>query len=90
MTASADYTDRPGKVRSCLLKQQNDWIDCLRRIGDSAAKVGDFRAGADCEQFAFDLYSLLLGFHLYNKLLDDPETQRRQEQALESLIVNYQ
>ena len=89
VTASTDYSDRPGKVRECLIKQQEDWIDCLRRIAESAIKVGDFREGIDCEQFAFDLYSLLLGFHLYDKLLDDTETRKRQEIALETLLANY-
>jgi AcrR family transcriptional regulator len=89
VTASTDYSDRPGKVRECLIKQQEDWIDCLHRIAESAIKVGDFREGIDCEQFAFDLYSLLLGFHLYDKLLDDTETRKRQEIALERLLANY-
>ncbi|GAG93608.1 unnamed protein product, partial [marine sediment metagenome] len=59
------------------------------RIDESAIKVGDFREGIECEQFAFDLYSLLLGFHLYDKLLDDSETKKRQEIALERLLANY-
>ena len=89
VTASTDYSDRPGKVRKCLLGQQEDWIACLCRIAESAIKVGDFREGIECEQFAFDLYSLLLGFHLYDKLLDDSETKKRQEIALERLLANY-
>ena len=89
VTASTDYSDRPGKVRNCLLGQQGDWIACLCRIAESAIKVGDFREGIECEQFAFDLYSLLLGFHLYDKLLDDSETKKRQEIALERLLANY-
>jgi AcrR family transcriptional regulator len=89
VTASTDYSDRPGRVRDCLIKQQEDWIDCLCRIAESAIKVGDFRKGIDCEQFAFDLYSLLLGFHLYDKLLDDSETKKRREVALERLLENY-
>jgi AcrR family transcriptional regulator len=90
VTASAEYSDRPGKVRDYLLSQQRDWIDSLRRMADSAIKVGDFRRGIDCEQFAFDLYSLLLGFHLYERLLDDSETKKRQELALEQLLAKYQ
>ena len=90
VTASADYSDRPGKVRECLLGQQNDWIDCLCRIAQSAVDVGHFRENVDCEQFAFDLYSLLLGFHLYDKLLDDSQTAKRQEMALDRLLSNYQ
>jgi AcrR family transcriptional regulator len=90
VTASAEYSDRPGRVRDYLLNQQRDWIDCLRRIAESAKKVGDLRKDIDCEQFAFDLYSLLLGFHLYDRLLDDSESKKRQEVALERLLANYQ
>ena len=90
VSASTDYSDRPGKVRECLLGQQEDWIACLCRMAESAIKVGDFREDIDCEQFAFDLYSLLLGFHLYDKLLDDSESKKRQELALEQLVLNYQ
>ena len=90
VTASAEYSDRPSKVRDFLLSQQRDWIDSLRRMAESAIKVGDFRKDIDCEQFAFDLYSLLLGFHLYDRLLDDTETKKRQEIALEQLLANYQ
>lgn len=89
VTASADYSDRPGKVRECLIKQQEDWIDFLCRIAESAIRVGDFRNDIECEQFAFDLYSLLLGFHLYDTLLDDSETRKRREVALERLLANY-
>jgi AcrR family transcriptional regulator len=90
VSASTDYSDRPGMVRKCLLGQQEDWVDCLCRLAESAVKVGDFREDIDCEQFAFDLYSLLLGFHLYDKLLDDSKTRKRREVALERLLANYQ
>ncbi len=89
VTACADFSDRPGKVRDRLLRQQEEWIDCIRRIAQSAIRVGDFREGIDCEQFAFDLYSLLLGFHLYYKLLNNADTRERQKAALDRLLDNY-
>jgi hypothetical protein len=55
----------------------------------SAVRAGDFRADIDPGQFAFDLYSLLLGFHLYDKLLQDAQTRQRQESALERLLATY-
>ncbi|MDH3956301.1 MAG: TetR/AcrR family transcriptional regulator, partial [Desulfobacteraceae bacterium] len=61
VSASADFSDRPGKVRDVLLHQQKEWIDCLKRIARSAVQMGDFRKDIDDDQFAFDLYSLLLG-----------------------------
>jgi AcrR family transcriptional regulator len=89
VSASSDFSDRPGRVRRLLLKQQEDWIDRLCRMAQSAIEAGHFRADIDCNQFAFDLYSLLLGFHLYDKLLHDTETKTRQEIALERLLADY-
>ena len=89
VTASTDFKDRPGKVRDFLLAQQESWIDSLRRVARSAVEAGDFRGDTDCDQFAFELYSLLLGFHLYHTLLDDAETEKRQETALDKLLKSY-
>ena len=89
VSSSTEFTDRPGKVHDYILEQQGDWIDSLRQIARSAIRVGDFREDIDCDQFAFDLYSLLLGFHLYYKMLNNAETKKRQAIALERLLENY-
>ena len=89
VTACSDFKDRPGKVREFLLEQQGGWIDSLRRIAQSAMKEGDFRSDTDCDQFAFEFYSLLLGFHLYATLLDNADIQKRQQTAFEALINTY-
>lgn len=89
VTASTDFKDRPGKVREFLLLQQGTWIDCLRRVAQSAVQKGDFRPDTDCEQFAFELYSLLLGFHLYYKLINSADIQKRQQTAFEQLLKSY-
>ena len=89
VAASTEFSDRPGKVRDLLLHQQEDWIDCLSRIARSAVKAGALRKGIDEKQFAFELYSLLLGFHYYDRLLQNGQTRTRQENALERLLLNY-
>jgi AcrR family transcriptional regulator len=88
--AGNDFKDRPGKVRDFLLQQQEAWIDCLRRIARSAIGVGHFRPEIDCDQFAFEMYSLLLGFHLYYKLLHNEDIGERQQTSLDALIRRYQ
>jgi AcrR family transcriptional regulator len=89
VSAGMEYSDRPGKVRDALMRQQEEWLDSLRRIAQSAIKAGDFREDVDCEQFAFDLYSLLLGFHYYYKLLNDKKTRKRLQVAFEKLLDTY-
>ncbi len=89
VTASTDFKDRPGNVREFLLSQQESWIDCLRRVARSAVDAGEFRRDVDCDQFAFELYALLLGFHLYDTLLDSADTEKREEAALDRLLKSY-
>jgi len=89
VTASTDLSDRPGDVRDFLVKQQEQWLDSLRQMARSAVKAGDFREDIDEDQFAFDLYSLLLGFHLYNKLLQNGKTRKREEESLKRLLDQY-
>jgi len=88
--ASNDFKDRPGRVRDFLLQQQEAWIDSLRRIARSAIGAGHFRPEIDCDQFAFELYSLLLGFHLYYTLLHNEDIRERQQASLAALIRRYQ
>jgi AcrR family transcriptional regulator len=88
--AGNDFKDRPGKVRDFLLQQQEAWIDSLRRIARSAIRVGHFHPEIDCDQFAFELYSLLLGFHLYYKLLHNEDIRDREQASLDALIKRYQ
>ena len=89
VTAAADFSSRPGKVRDALLEQQGQWLASLKRFCRSSIRAGDLRDGIDCDQFAFDLYSLLLGFHLYHELLQDTETRNYQETALNRLLKDY-
>ncbi len=89
VTTSSEYSERPGKIRDVLLHQQESWIDCLHRVATSAIKAGDFRKNIDCDQFAYDLYSLLLGFHYYDRLLNDKKSKKRQNVALERLLNTY-
>lgn len=89
VAASGDFSSRPGKVRDALLEQQEQWLASLKQFCQSSIRVGDLRDGIDCDQFAFDLYSLLLGFHLYHELLKDTETKNYQETALDRLLADY-
>jgi AcrR family transcriptional regulator len=86
VAASAEFDDRPGNVRDVLERSQREWTSTLRRAAELAMAEGHFRASLDPTQFAFELYSLLLGGHHYGRLLQDPDTADRTSRAFESLI----
>lgn len=89
VSASAEFSDRPGPVRDALLAYQTSWLDSLAKLADSAITAGDFKPNVDTKQFAFELYSLLLGFHYYHRMLKDKKIQEKEEKALDRLIKNY-
>lgn len=89
VTAATEYNDRPGPVRDFLIAQQEQWLDSLRRLALAAVRVGDFREDSDPDQFAYEFYSLLLGFHMYRTLLKTEDVEERQQRALDRLLATY-
>ena len=89
VSASNEFSDREGNVRASLLRQQKAWIRILRKVAQSAITTGEFREDCDCDQFVFELYSLLLGFHLYHHFLHSEGIETRQAVALDQLFDKY-
>jgi len=89
VSTSNEFSERPGLVRDALVASQKTWLNSLSRLAESAIKSGDFRPDIDPQQFAFELYSLLLGFHHYYRLLRDQDIREKQENALEKLIQSF-
>ncbi len=87
--ATTEFNDRPGNIHNILIAQQKQWVDVLRRIGESAIKAGDIKPDTDCDQFAYDLYSLVLGHYYYDQLLHDPKIDQRKEISLENFLKTY-
>lgn len=90
VAAAAEYSDRPGPVRDCIREQHDKWIQCMSRVAHSAVKVGDFKPGTDCERFAFELYSLILGFFLYHNSLGYEKAEVLLHDSFNQLVKSYQ
>ena len=86
MGASIELDDRPGELRNYLAEQQIEWLDCIRRMAQKAVSEGNFQAGLDTRQFAFEFQSIGLGFNFSLRLLQDPDALERARTAFNSLI----
>ncbi len=84
--AAVEYDDRPGKLREYLVKTQRDWTQTLARAAELAKSEGHLRADVDTDQLAFELYSTMMSFHLYHRLLGDPLAGSRARVAFERLL----
>ncbi len=87
--AAVEYDDRPGRVRDHLVTSQRDWTQTLARSVRITQAEGHLSAEADPEQIAFQIYSIMMAFHLYHRLLADSNAEDRARRAFELLIATH-
>lgn len=86
MAATFELDDRPGPVRDALVDAQHDWIGTLTRAIRIAMDERHFHPDIDADQLAYEIYGVFMAFHLYHRLLRDPDARRRAMDALEYLL----
>jgi AcrR family transcriptional regulator len=87
VAASSELDDRPGPVRVRLVHIQRDWLEAIANCFRTGIREGHFRPGADPEQFAQDLYGVMLAFHHASRLMGDPAAGSRARAAFEALLT---
>jgi AcrR family transcriptional regulator len=87
VAAASELDDRPGPARDELVRLQREWMDSIAICFRSGIGEGHFRADADPEQFAHDLYSVMLGYHHAQRLLRDAAADSRARASVEALLA---
>jgi len=86
MQASAEYDDQPGVIRDSLVAIQKTWVDGIAEAARRAVAVGHFRKDLDPDQFAFEFYSILVGYHNVRRLLRDPRAEAHLGETIDKLL----
>jgi hypothetical protein len=81
-----DLDGRPGPSRDLLVRLQRSWMDFLADVVRSVVREGQFRPDTDPDQFANDMYGVMLAYHHASRLLDDPAAEERARRALAALV----
>ena len=84
--AATELDDRPGPAHDYVVRAQRDWLETVANTARTAIQEGDFDAGLDCEQFAYELQSIMLGYAHAARLMKDPKARARTERAFEALL----
>ena len=87
--ATVEYDDRPGPVRDELVRSQRDLRRALARAVELAVSEGHFRPDTDPEQFAFELFAIVVAGHHDRRLLRDPSVVQRATTAFEALVARH-
>jgi AcrR family transcriptional regulator len=87
VAASTELDDREGPARQELVRQQKDWLEFISTVAGAAVTEGHFRAKLDTEQFAIDVYGVMLACHHSRRLLRDPRAEERARRAFDALTL---
>jgi AcrR family transcriptional regulator len=86
ISASVELDDRPGALRDYIQKVQRDLIKNLEKAAQMAIDEGHFRKDLDIQQFAWTLYSIVLGYHHFKRMLEDPKAEEHAQVSFEGLL----
>jgi AcrR family transcriptional regulator len=86
VAAAAELDDRPGAVRDRLVALQKGWLEMVAIIFSTGIAERDFREDLEADEFAHDIYAIMLGFHHAARLLRDPRAEARAHAAFERLL----
>lgn len=86
IAASIELDDRPGPLRDFVQRAQQELITNIEKAARIAVEQKHFRADLDCEQFAWSLYSFVLGYHHFSRMLEDPRAEQRLRKSVAGLF----
>lgn len=90
IASALEFDDRPGAVREKVVEMVQDLHDMLSKTARIAVYEGHFNQNIDPRQFAYEFVSLVCGYHMHSRLLHDPRSEERSEEALDRLIAEYE
>jgi len=89
LSSIVEFDDRPGAVRDHLRVIQGQMVGTFIRAIEIAVEEGQLKKKTDKEQLAYEIYSNMIGFHIYNRLLKDKSSKERFKSAYEGCIDKF-
>ena len=87
VAAATEFDDRPGAVRDRLVQDMRDMFELITTVVRTGVTEGHLAADTDADQFAQDLYGVLLSRHHTHHLLGDDGAAARARRAFETLLT---
>ena len=86
IAAATELDDRPGPARDYLVRSRRDLLDLVVGTVRSAIQEGQFRVDVDAEQFTYEFWGAMLGYHHASRLMRDPRATERATRAFDGLV----
>ena len=86
--ATREYHHQPGPMRDAVVERQRVLGREIGKAVQMAVESGELKAGTDCNQFAFELFGIVLACYRSDLLLGIEEANRRARVAFGRLVEN--
>jgi AcrR family transcriptional regulator len=86
VSAATEFDDQPGPVRDQLVKDHQDFDEVIAQIFRTGISEGHWRPDADPEQFAQELFGIMLAHFHHVRLMRNPHANERTRRAFERLV----
>jgi len=87
VTAVMEFDDRPGDLREHVKSLQKEMLEGFKKATSIAVNEGHLREGLNSDQFVYELYSFMVGFHIFARLMDKEKAKLRLRKSFEELLL---
>jgi AcrR family transcriptional regulator len=87
LAAATELDDREGKARDFLVGGQHELMTFLTKAARLAVEQGELRKDLDCEAFAFELHTIVLGYNFSRRLMRDKKAEARARAMFDRLLT---
>jgi len=84
--AATELAAQPGPVRDQLVRDHQDLYDAIAQVYRTCVDESGFRGDVDPQQFASDLYGIMLALHHAHVFMGDGAAEERAHRSFESLL----
>jgi AcrR family transcriptional regulator len=88
VAAAAELDDKPGRTRDFLVASQKQLLTTITKAAQMSIDLGHFGKAVDCEQFAFDMFGIVLAYNHARRLMRDKRADAHARTAFNRLIVS--
>jgi len=85
--AATELAAQAGPVREQLVRDHQDLYDAVAQIYGTCVAESGFRDDVDPQQFASELYGVMLALHHAHVFMADPQAEERARSAFEALVA---
>ncbi len=88
IAAAIEFDDKPGNIRDSIVRYLKTMTGTYAKAADIAVEEGQLPKSADTKQMAYEIYSMMIGYHVYSRLLADDTSKQKLKDGYKRVIEN--